>query len=106
MKASQRHLLTFVGVAAALATSASPALAQAKAPPAGPRLMVPVFAGPKPLGLQAADELRERLKIDYQTKVIWTVPDFTIDRYRDRLRALHDQIERDGVFQSTMSRTS
>jgi len=73
VKASYRHLLTFTGVAAALATSAAPALAQ-RAPVTGPRLMVPVFAGPKPLGLQTADELRERLKTDYQVKTIWTVP--------------------------------
>ena len=73
MKASSRHLLTFVGAAAALATSAAPALAQ-RAVATGPRLMVPVFAGPKPLGLQTADELRERLKTDYQVKTIWTVP--------------------------------
>jgi len=38
-------------------------------------------------------------------KVIWTVPDFTVNRYRDRLQDVHDQIERDGVFHSTMSRT-
>ena len=38
-------------------------------------------------------------------KVIWTVPDFAVERYRDRLRDLHEQIERDGVFRSTMSRT-
>jgi len=38
-------------------------------------------------------------------KVIWTVPDFTVDRFRDRLRLLHDQIEHDGVFHSTTSRT-
>ena len=38
-------------------------------------------------------------------KVIWTVPDFSVDRYRDRLKALYDQIERDGPFHSTMSRT-
>ena len=38
-------------------------------------------------------------------KVIWTVPDFTVDRYRRRLRELHDQIEHDGVFRSTTSRT-
>jgi tetratricopeptide (TPR) repeat protein len=73
VKASYRHLLTFVGVAAAMATSAAPVLAQ-RAVPTGPRLMVPVFAGPKPLGLQTADELRERLKTDYQVKTIWTVP--------------------------------
>lgn len=30
--------------------------------------------------------------------VVWTVPDFTVDRYRDQLRALHDHIERDGPF--------
>jgi SAM-dependent methyltransferase len=38
-------------------------------------------------------------------KVIWTVPDFTVDRYSERLRELHGHIERDGVFRSTMSRT-
>ena len=38
-------------------------------------------------------------------KVVWTVPDFNVDRYRERLRALHDLIEREGVFHSTMSRT-
>ena len=38
-------------------------------------------------------------------KVIWTVPDFTVDRHRGRLQELHDQIQRDGVFRSTMSRT-
>jgi len=31
-------------------------------------------------------------------KVIWTVPDFAIDRYRDRLRELDAQIRRDGLF--------
>jgi tetratricopeptide (TPR) repeat protein len=74
VKASFRHLLTFAGAAAGLAASAAPALAQGRAPATGPRLMVPVFAGPKPLGLQTADELRERLKSDYQVKTIWTVP--------------------------------
>ena len=38
-------------------------------------------------------------------KVVWTVPDFTVDRYRIRLRELHDQIAKDRVFRSTMSRT-
>jgi hypothetical protein len=31
-------------------------------------------------------------------KVVWTVPGFTVERYRDRLRALHEAIERDGRF--------
>jgi SAM-dependent methyltransferase len=30
--------------------------------------------------------------------VIWIVPGFTVAAYRDRLRTLHDQIERDGTF--------
>jgi len=38
-------------------------------------------------------------------KVVWTVPDFTLDRYPDRLSDLHDQIEQDGAFHTTMSRT-
>ncbi|HKY13423.1 MAG TPA: methyltransferase domain-containing protein, partial [Microthrixaceae bacterium] len=38
-------------------------------------------------------------------KVVWTVPDFSVDRHRARLRELHDLIERDGSFRSTMSRT-
>ena len=38
-------------------------------------------------------------------KVVWTVPDFTVERHRARLRDLHEQIERDGVFRSTTSRT-
>lgn len=38
-------------------------------------------------------------------KVIWTVPGFSVELYRDRLKDLHDQIERDGVFRSSMSRT-
>lgn len=36
--------------------------------------------------------------------VVWTVPDFTVDRYRDRLRALHHHIEREGSFDTTSSR--
>ncbi|NUO65590.1 MAG: tetratricopeptide repeat protein [Gemmatimonadaceae bacterium] len=71
MKASHRHLLTVVGAFGALALAGS---ADAQAVKAGPRVMVPVFAGPKPLGAQAADELRERLKNDYQVRTIWTVP--------------------------------
>jgi SAM-dependent methyltransferase len=30
--------------------------------------------------------------------VVWIVPDFTVDAYRDRLLALHERIERDGPF--------
>jgi SAM-dependent methyltransferase len=31
-------------------------------------------------------------------KVLWTVPDFSVDRYRDRLAALHEEIEAAGRF--------
>jgi SAM-dependent methyltransferase len=31
-------------------------------------------------------------------KVIWFVEDFTVEKYRDRLRALHEQIQTDGAF--------
>ena len=65
-------------------------------------------------GLEIVQCRNERLQLEFfdvgamvffLRKVVWTVPDFTVDRYRDRLRDLHDQIQRDGVFRSTMSRT-
>ncbi|MFL6076464.1 MAG: methyltransferase domain-containing protein [Mycobacteriales bacterium] len=31
-------------------------------------------------------------------KVVWTVPDFTVDRYREPLRRLHERIRADGPF--------
>ncbi|HZC93833.1 MAG TPA: SAM-dependent methyltransferase, partial [Mycobacterium sp.] len=36
--------------------------------------------------------------IYFLRKVIWTVPDFSVDRYRERLREMHDQIEANGPF--------
>jgi hypothetical protein len=36
--------------------------------------------------------------------VPWTVPDFTVDKYRAALRRLHDVIERHGRFETTASR--
>lgn len=36
--------------------------------------------------------------IYFLRKVIWMVPGFTVGQYRDRLRELHEQIERDGPF--------
>jgi hypothetical protein len=70
--------------------------------------------GAKAAGLEVVQCRNERLRLEFfdvgamvffLRKVIWTVPDFSVDRYRSRLRDLHDQIERDGAFQSTMSRT-
>lgn len=65
-------------------------------------------------GLEVVQCRNERLRLEFfdvgavvffLRKVIWTVPDFSVHRYRKRLRDLHDRIERDGVFRSTMSRT-
>jgi SAM-dependent methyltransferase len=36
--------------------------------------------------------------VHFLRKVLWTVPDFTVERYRDQLRALHADIQRDGGF--------
>jgi SAM-dependent methyltransferase len=37
-------------------------------------------------------------------KVVWTVPDFSVDKYRDRLILLHERIEKDGSFLSHSQR--
>ncbi|HUQ39034.1 MAG TPA: methyltransferase domain-containing protein [Acidimicrobiales bacterium] len=36
--------------------------------------------------------------------VVWIVPGFTVERYRDRLRALHEEIGRNGQFRATATR--
>jgi hypothetical protein len=36
--------------------------------------------------------------IYFLRKVIWIVPDFTVQRYTERLRKLHERIEADGPF--------
>jgi hypothetical protein len=36
--------------------------------------------------------------------VIWIVPEFTVEAYRDQLRALHDRIEAEGPFVATSGR--
>jgi SAM-dependent methyltransferase len=36
--------------------------------------------------------------VHFLRKVIWIVPDFTVDRYRSRLSALHRQIQAHGPF--------
>jgi SAM-dependent methyltransferase len=43
--------------------------------------------------------------IFFLRKVIWTVPGFTVDAYRERLRELHEQIQRDGMFVAHSTRT-
>lgn len=61
----------------------------------------------KAADLQIADVRMERLRVEFfdigavvyfLRKVIWTVPGFTVDAYRDRLRELHERIQSDGPF--------
>jgi hypothetical protein len=36
--------------------------------------------------------------VHFLRKVLWTVPGFTVDAYREQLVRLHEQIQRDGPF--------
>jgi SAM-dependent methyltransferase len=58
-------------------------------------------------GLVVHTARMERLRVEFfdigavvylLRKVIWTVPGFTSEQYRERLRALHERIGRDGRF--------
>ncbi|MEU3558297.1 class I SAM-dependent methyltransferase [Streptomyces fragilis] len=58
-------------------------------------------------GLEVADLRQEALRMEFHDvaavvhflrKVIWIVPGFTVEAYRDRLAVLHDFIERHGPF--------
>lgn len=58
-------------------------------------------------GLQIVDLRMERMRAEFfdvgaivyfLRKVIWSVPDFTVQRYRDRLAELHERIESEGPF--------
>ncbi len=58
-------------------------------------------------GLRVVDVRMERLRAEFfdigavvyfLRKVIWTVPDFSVARYRDRLAELHERIESQGLF--------
>lgn len=86
--------------------------------------MVEYFIGPQPeawarrhpdneraaaqaAGLQIVEMRLERLRqeffdigavVHFLRKVIWTVPDFTVERYLGRLRELHERIEAQGPF--------
>ncbi|MGH3632907.1 methyltransferase domain-containing protein [Mycobacterium sp.] len=65
-------------------------------------------------GLHIRDMRMERTRAEFfdvgaviyfLRKVIWLVPDFAVDRYRDRLRDLHDRIQTDGPFVAHSTRT-
>ncbi|MFJ8143980.1 class I SAM-dependent methyltransferase [Streptomyces sp. NPDC096048] len=58
-------------------------------------------------GLEIVDLRAERLRMEFHDigavvhflrKVVWMVPGFTVEGYRDRLRDLHERIEADGPF--------
>jgi SAM-dependent methyltransferase len=58
-------------------------------------------------GLEVVDLRAERLRMEFHDvgavvhflrKVVWMVPGFTVDAYRDRLRDLHDRMRADGPF--------
>lgn len=64
-------------------------------------------------GLVVEDLRSERLRVAFFDVgavvyflriVVWTVPDFTVDRYREQLRDVHERIERDGSFVSHSTR--
>ncbi|MBB4665096.1 class I SAM-dependent methyltransferase [Conexibacter arvalis] len=64
-------------------------------------------------GLTVVDQRVERLRIEILDvgaavyllrKLVWWVPGFSVERYRDRLRALHERIEADGAFVAHSSR--
>ena len=42
--------------------------------------------------------------IYFLRKVIWTIPGFSVPRYRDQLAALHEQITSNGPFVSHATR--
>ncbi|MGW8379429.1 class I SAM-dependent methyltransferase [Streptomyces sp. ODS28] len=65
-------------------------------------------------GLDIADVRTERLRMEFSDigavvyflrKVIWTVPGFTVEGYRDRLLDLHRLIEAEGPFVAHSTRT-
>ncbi|MFG2040150.1 SAM-dependent methyltransferase [Dactylosporangium sp. NPDC048998] len=64
-------------------------------------------------GLEVADVREATLRLEffdvaavavYLRKVIWIVPGFTIQRYRDRLAAMHELIRAEGSFAATTTR--
>ncbi|WP_436770805.1 methyltransferase domain-containing protein [Yinghuangia sp. YIM S09857] len=70
-------------------------------------------SGAEAAGLEVVDLRAESLRTEFHDigavvyflrKVIWMVPDFTVQQYRDRLRELHDRIEADGPFVARTTR--
>jgi SAM-dependent methyltransferase len=77
-------------------------------PPAAQRQRIAsVTAAAEAAGLIVVDLRHEALRtvfndiaavVYFLRKVVWTVPDFTVERYRDRLVRLHERIQAEGPF--------
>ncbi|MFG1842514.1 class I SAM-dependent methyltransferase [Micromonospora sp. NPDC049175] len=76
-------------------------------PPPALRHPEHAVAAAEAAGLRVVDLRRATLRATFADvgavvwflrKVIWTVPGFTVDRYRDQLRALHDRMVSEGPF--------
>ncbi|MER8186036.1 class I SAM-dependent methyltransferase [Kitasatospora sp. NPDC094015] len=70
-------------------------------------------AAARAAGLEVVDLRLERLRMEFHDvgavvyflrKVIWTVPGFTVEGHRERLRELHEQILAEGPFVAHSSR--
>ncbi|MGW2748167.1 methyltransferase domain-containing protein [Streptomyces sp. NPDC001450] len=64
-------------------------------------------------GLEVVDLRAERLRMEFHDiaavvhflrKVVWMVPDFTVEAYETGLRSLHERIEKEGPFVAHSSR--
>jgi SAM-dependent methyltransferase len=82
-------------------------------PPAGRQHPGQIAAAAEAAGFEVVEVRGERLRAEFYDvgavahflrKVIWTVPDFTIGKYRDRLRAIHEEITVKGMFVSYAQR--
>ncbi|MEV0769888.1 class I SAM-dependent methyltransferase [Nocardia salmonicida] len=71
-------------------------------------------AAARAAGLEIISQRTERLRTEFDDigavvyflrKVIWMVPGFTMEGYRDQLRRLHDRIQQEGPFVAYSSRT-
>lgn len=69
--------------------------------------------GAEAAGLEVRDLRQESLRVVFEDigavvaflrKVVWTVPDFTVDRYRGQLAHLHERIRSEGPFVSHAER--
>jgi SAM-dependent methyltransferase len=79
----------------------------------GPRHPDRAREGVAAAGLELVQLRPETLRMEFRDigavvyflrKVIWMVPDFSVDRYRDRLHALHERITAEGPFVTRSTR--